>query len=435
MQLMFRIVNLQRLGDGKRRLEICRGELHTDAKEPLDSFLMSASPEIILKSSSSRVCVIGGGIIGSWTALHLAEAGVQTTLIEQFPLPHTRGSSHGLSRAFRFLGELELGRLDYSLARWLALQKAIGETLFIKTGLLNLGPAGDPELERYTTVLRDNGRPVQWLENETITKRFPMLNYSEGWGAAFDPNGGILVAHRCLNAVQSKFLQLGGRIVTGCVKSLGSQGTREVALEVRTHDSDTIETRSFDRTVVCAGPWTAKLVPRLRAHLSSRLTPVTYWHDPTGSYSASSGFPIIFNARLTGIYGLPAYEYPGMMKMLYHGGPEADPDRRDLASAKSYIKKVKRYVRQHLPLLDHDKPAIRETCMYTMMSDGNPVIDRLDNNTVIGCGFSGSGFKHSPATGMMLAALALEQDEAIPIEFRADRYALGRLQSTLSMTR
>ena len=70
--------------------------------------------------------------------------------------------------------------------------------------------------------------------------------------------------------------------------------------------------------------------------------------------------------------------------------------------------------------------------MYTMMSDGNPVIDRLDNNTVIGCGFSGSGFKHSPATGLMLAAFALGQDEAIPIDFGADRYALERLQPTLS---
>jgi sarcosine oxidase/L-pipecolate oxidase len=389
---------------------------------------MSASPEKPLKDSTARVCVIGGGIIGSWTALHLAEAGVQTTLIEQFPLPHTRGSSHGLSRAFRFLGELELARLDYSLTRWLALQESIGETLYLKTGLLNFGAPGDPELEQYVNVLRKSERPVQWLENATVTERFPMLNYPEGWGAAFDPNGGILVAHRCLNAVQSQFLQLGGKIVTGCVKSIESQGERGAAIEMQTHECASSDTQSYDRAVVCAGPWTAKLVPRLQAHLSSLLAPVTYWHDPTGSYSASSGFPIIFNARLTGVYGLPAYEYPGMVKMLYHGGPEADPDHRDFASAKSYVKIVKRYVREHLPLLDHKKPAIRETCMYTMMSDSTPVIDRLDDNTVIGCGFSGSGFKHSPATGLMLAALALGQDDAIPVGFRADRYTLGRLQ-------
>jgi len=389
---------------------------------------MSASPEKILKSNSATVCVIGGGIIGSWTALHLAEAGVRTTLIEQFPLPHTRGSSHGLSRAFRFLGELELGRLDYSLARWLALQKAIGETLFVKTGLLNFGPPGDPELERYMAVLRDSGRPVGWLDNETIATRFPMLDYSEGWGAAWDPDGGILVAHRGLNAVQSKFIALGGRVVTGCVKSLESQGARGVGIEVRFNDSGNLETQSFDRAVVCAGPWTAKLLPQLKAHLSSLLTPVTYWRDPTGSYSASSGFPIIFNARLTGVYGLPSCEYPGLVKMLFHGGPETDPDGRDLVSTRPYVKRVKRYVRSHLPLLDHQQPAIKETCMYTMTTDGSPVIGRLSDNLVTGCGFSGSGFKHSPATGLMLAALVLEQDGAVPKDFRADRYSLERFQ-------
>jgi len=360
--------------------------------------------------------------------LHLAEAGAQVTVIEQFPLPHTRGSSHGLSRAFRFLGEHELGRLDYSLSRWSELEVATGETMFVKTGLLNFGPAGDPDLEYFMNVLKDGSRPVEWLEKEAIAKRYPMLKFTEDWGAAFDPNGGILVAHRCLNAVQSMILELGGRIVTGCAKSFESNGPSGVAIEVQALDSDDIDIQSFDRAVVCAGPWTTKLAPSLQAHLSSLLTPVTYWHDPTNSYSTSSGFPIIFNARLTGIYGIPSYEYPGMMKMLYHGGPESDPDQRDSVSTKSYVKKVKRYVREHLPLLDHKKPAVRETCMYTMMSDGSPVIDRLDDNTVVGCGFSGSGFKHSPATGLMLAALALGQDDVVPDDFRTDRYALARLQ-------
>jgi len=382
-----------------------------------------------MNKQSATVSVIGGGIIGSWTALHLAEAGVRTTLFEQFPLPHTRGSSHGLSRAFRFLGELELDRLDYSLERWQALEKVTGETLFIKTGLLNFGPPGDPDIEKYMAVLRVGGRPFDWLESETIAARFPMLNYSEGWGAAWDPNGGILVAHRCLNAVQSQFLALGGRIVTGQVESVESQGEAGVHIEVRSNTTGKIETLSFDRTVVCAGPWTAKLVPQLRGLLRSLLTPVTYWRDPTGSYSVSNGFPILFNARLTGIYGLPSCEYHGLVKMLFHGGPETDPDTRDLASFKPYVKKVKRYVRNHLTLLEYRKPAILESCMYTMTPDSDPIIDRLAGNLVVGCGFSGSGFKHSPATGWMLAALALEQEETVPKGFRADRYVMDRFQN------
>ena len=93
-----------------------------------------------------------------------------------------------------------------------------------------------------------------------------------------------------------------------------------------------------------------------------------------------------------------------------------------------YIKKVTEYVRNYLPDLDHNKPAILETCMYTMSPDGYPIIDRVAENLVVGCGFSGSGFKHSPATGKMLAALALGQEKTIPAGFRSDRYVLDRLE-------
>lgn len=375
------------------------------------------------------VCVIGGGIIGSWTALHLAEAGVRTTLFEQFPLPHTRGSSHGLSRAFRLLGELELDRLDYSLERWQGLENVTGKTLFVKTGLLNFGPPGDPMLEQYMAVLRDGGRPVEWLESNTIASRFPMLKYPDIWGAAWDPNGGILIAHRCLNAVQSRFLTHGGRIITGRVESVEAQAEAGVRIEARANTTGKTQTLSFDRTVICAGPWTAKLVPQLAGLLRSLLTPVTYWRDPSGICSASNGFPILFNARLTGVYGLPSFEYHGLVKLLFHGGPESDPDTRDLASFKPYVKKVSLYVQDHLPQLDHRKPAILETCMYTMTPDGFPILDRLADNLVIGCGFSGSGFKHSPATGRMLAKLALGQEETTPVGYRGDRYVLNRFKN------
>jgi len=147
-----------------------------------------------MSAPQPTVCVIGGGIIGSWTALHLVEAGVPTTLVEQFPLPHTRGSSHGLSRAFRLLGDLELERLDYSLKRWRRLESVTGKTLLVTTGLLNFGEPGDPILEQYMGVLREGRRPVEWLEHDIIASRFPMLQYPQSWGAAWDPNGGILVA-------------------------------------------------------------------------------------------------------------------------------------------------------------------------------------------------------------------------------------------------
>ena len=65
-----------------------------------------------------------------------------------------------------------------------------------------------------------------------------------------------------------------------------------------------------------------------------------------------------------------------------------------------------------------------------MTPDTEPIIDRLADNLVVGCGFSGSGFKHSPATGWMLAALALDKVKTLPEGFFTDRYALDRFQNT-----
>ena len=358
-----------------------------------------------------HVAVIGGGIIGSWAALHLVEAGVRTTLIEQFPLPHARGSSHGQSRAFRFLGDDETSRLEYSLDRWQALEGDTWESLFVKTGLLNFGEERDPFLERHMAIVRDGGRPCAWMTPAEIAERFPTLRYPGEWGAAWDPNGGILFAHRCVAAVQRRFRELGGELRTMRVEASEVRGGPIV---------------DADRVVVCAGPWTGALVPELAPLLTTVLTPVTYWRDPTGAHSVGAGFPILFNARLTDMYALPGCEYPGLTKVLFHGGPEGDPELVDTAGFGPYVRKVADYVEAHLPGLDHRAPALTESCFYTITPDRRPILGRLSERVVVGAGFSGSGFKHSPATGRMLSALALDLDDDLPPGFALEPFRLSR---------
>ena len=67
-----------------------------------------------------------------------------------------------------------------------------------------------------------------------------------------------------------------------------------------------------------------------------------------------------------------------------------------------------------------------EKCLYTITTDSQPIIDRWGTNVVLGCGFSGSGFKNSPAWGKMLACLALGKDEEIVEGFQLDNYSLKR---------
>ncbi len=386
----------------------------------------TTSPPSLVSAKPETICVIGGGIIGSWTALHLAEAGADTILLEQFPLPHTRGSSHGASRAFRFLGDDTVDRLDYSLERWLGLETDFGQELFARTGLLNFGPCGDPWLEQHMEILARADKPYDWLDAEQIRVRFPLLRYPDEWGATWDPNGGVLLAHRCLAAVQSRLQALGGRIVAAQAVEIRDETDGSVRIEVRSASATKVERVHCARAVVTAGPWTGDLIPHVRPLLTTYAIPVTYWRDTSGACSVANGFPILYNARLTDVYALPTLEYPGLVKVLFHGGAEARPEARDVSDRGPYVETVRAYVQRHLPPLDHRGPAIEESCMYTCTPDGEPVLDRLGGGIVVGCGFSGSGFKHSPATGRMLAALALGEESSLPVGYQMSKYARSR---------
>lgn len=225
-------------------------------------------------------CVVGAGVIGSWTALHLRKAGKKTTLIEQFPIPHNRGSSHGGSRVFRMLGpsaaarprtpdpagalevdfaraavpptpptttgDDDVSKLEYSMEKWLELERHCGQTLWTKTGLLNFGPQGlrrlaampstlhpptdgaprclrhhadDAYLAKYRGITRRAGYESAWLSAADIRHNFPTLRYPAEWGAATDPNGGILAAHACVTAV-------GPWVFAGPLPALRSLGLR-----------------------------------------------------------------------------------------------------------------------------------------------------------------------------------------------------------------
>ena len=395
--------------------------------------MSASSVSAPLPTDQRCYCVIGGGIIGSWTALHLARAGVQTVMLEQFPGPHTRGSSHGASRVTRMMGDDNLAALDYSFSEFRDLESRTGEQLLVPTGLINIGkPSADdgPDdyCEKYMSIVRAGGDPIDWLSPEELRTRYPHLHYPE-LGCASDPSGAILLAHKCVAAVQAEYTRLGGRKIEATATEIVPDAS---IVKVRvSYASGKSEELTFAKVAVCAGPWSRKLLPPGCAQLlSAQCIPVTYWREQGDEeehrHSVAAGMPVLYNARLKNIYSIPSYEYRGLVKVLVHSGPAADPDLRDLVDLQPTIDYVSRYIAEHLPRLDASKPAIVERCMYTMTPDSKPLIDLYHPNVAIGVGFSGSGFKHSPASGHMVASLLLQREAALPDGFNLSKFRVAR---------
>ncbi|TFJ99504.1 mRNA cap guanine-N7 methyltransferase [Platysternon megacephalum] len=186
--------------------------------------------------------------------------------------------------------------------------------------------------------------------------------------------------------------------------------------------------------VITAGPWANKLLAPLglQLPLQTLRINVCYWKEKVpGAYGVSANFPCFLAIRANQaphhIYGLPANEYPGLVKICYHSGSPADPEERDRppkASALPDIQILQDFVSKYLPGLVPE-PAVVEHCMYTNTPDEDFVLDRHPkfSNIVIGAGFSGHGFKLAPVVGKLLCQLSVGEEPSYAMEpFRIRRF-------------
>ncbi|NWI95525.1 SOX oxidase, partial [Pitta sordida] len=356
--------------------------------------------------------VIGAGIQGSFTAYHLAQRHKDTLLLEQFFLPHSRGSSHGQSRIIRsaYPQEHYSRMIPDSFHLWQQLEAEAGTRLYRKTGLVLLGPAGDPELEAYRRSLGAD----QVLDAVALAQLFPGFRLQTGEVAVFDSTAGVLFADRALRAVQELFRRHGGTLRDG-----------EKVLCIEPGAVVTVTTTAgvyrAPRLIITAGSWTGPLVERLglRLPLQPLRISVCYWREKQpGSTGTGSVSPCFLTLGLSqaphGIYGLPAIEYPGMVKVCHHHGRPIDPEKRDQAppdTSHPDIGLLSSFISSYLPRLE-PQPAVMETCLYTNTPDEDFILDRHPkfSNIVIGAGFSGHGFKFAPVVGKLLCELSLGEE-------------------------
>ncbi|KAL4223769.1 hypothetical protein ACF0H5_017235 [Mactra antiquata] len=376
------------------------------------------------------VIVVGAGVEGSATAYHLARYGKQTLLLEQFPLPHSRGSSHGLSRSTRkaYGAQDFYTKMMFEAYKLTAdLEKECGEELFANCGVLSVSGKGRNFVKETIRCLERFNVPHEKFNVARQRVMYPQLSFEDEHEFVLDHSGGVLRADKMLGAFQDQFKKSGGIIKDG-----------EPMIDLYAGSIVSIKTNKTiykaKSVVLALGPWAAKFLPRIGVNIPLQPMKITvlYWKEKNGSTYDVSKFPCIFVEGATGqndIYGVPSYEYPGLVKICLHHGPDIDADNRDGVDNEWVIKTMKYMVSKHFPTLEQE-PSVVETCIYTNTPDHNFVIDTHPSwkNVVIAAGFSGHGFKLSPVVGKIASQLATGQKPEYELTpFRIDRFFKNKL--------
>jgi sarcosine oxidase subunit beta len=349
----------------------------------------------------ASVVIVGGGVVGTSAAFHLAEAGIDDVLLlEQAELGS--GSTVRAAGGFRaqFSDELNIAIALRSIAAFEAFGDRPGWDIGLhQDGYLFLLTTED-EVEvfrRNVELQRANGVPTEWLTAEQARERSPIIEVDGVLAATYCPLDGHASPESVVQGYAFGARQLGVTIRTGAkVTGIRTEAGRVTGVVT---DEGVVSTD----TVVCtAGAWSREVAAVAGVDLP--VTPVlrpVWFTEPVPDLPPGLPMTVDFT---TGFYFHP--EGPGLLFGM------ADPDQPpgfDQRMRDDWLERVGGVMERRAPAMLEMGVAGGWTGFYEVSPDHNALIGRAEEveGFVYGTGFSGHGFLQSPAVGEILRDLVL----------------------------
>lgn len=370
--------------------------------------------------ATAEVVIIGGGVIGTSIAFHLAEAGVEdVVLVERDTLGS--GSSAkplgGVRATFSDPGNIELGLR--SLQAYEDFDRRFGTSIGLRqVGYLFLCRT-DAELVAVEESVRLQNRlgcRSRMVTPSEAAQINPLLRPDVLLGASYSPRDGYAEPARVVAGYARAATALGVRVCE-----------RTEVLELTSDDSvvrlQTQQGPCTTRTVIiAAGAWSARLGAMLGVHLPVEpvrrqigLTPQLSRPHPTVPFTLDLSTTLYFHNNRHGLLlGISdPDEPPGYSRDVDHGWIAAF-DAAAAVVAPSLV----------------GQPLVGGWAgLYENTPDHNALIGRAAVPGVLyATGFSGHGFLQAPAVGEIVRDLYLDRETIIDVRpFSADRFDHGAL--------
>jgi sarcosine oxidase len=351
--------------------------------------------------------VIGAGCFGAWAAHWLRRAGDRVLLVDQYGPGNARASSGGESRIIRmgYGPDAVYTRMSHrSMELWRELfARARSPELFHNTGMLWLAAADDEYTAASERTLREVGIVSEHLSLTDLQRRFPQITVADLAWALFEPQSGVLMARRAVDAVVQDAIAAGVEYRDCAITPPRSKNGKLNSVVIAQG-----ETVSAVRFVFCCGPWLPKIFPDMIApRMFVTRQEVLFFGVPAGEPRFRPPAMPAWLHHGDQIYGMPDLENRGFKVAFDTHGPAFDPDSSDRTVSAGSAERGREYLARRFPALRNAPLVEARVCQYENSSNGDFIIDRhpeLDNVWIAGGG-SGHGFKHGPAVGEYLAGL------------------------------
>jgi sarcosine oxidase subunit beta len=352
--------------------------------------------------TKADVVIVGGGIIGVSIAYHLAKKGMSGILLLEKSMlgAGATGKCAGGIRT-QFSTEINIQFSLLSREVFERFQQEFGvDPEFHPIGYLFLASREYQweTLKANAELMRRMNLDVALLDQSEIKRRWPQLRVDDLLGGSYTKQDGYAGPNEVLQGFAKGARGLGAVLM---------EGVEVTGIHLRKGRIEAVETASGEKVVTplvvnAAGPFAAGVAAMVGLDLPvCPLRRQIYFTDPFEEISAL--LPMVIDLE----YG---WYVRGEGKGLLLAGPqdsessfneEVDFEGREWTAARSL---------HRVPVLEHAKIANGWAGLYEISPDHHAIIGSFPEVEGFICanGFSGHGFQHSPAAGILVAELIVD---------------------------
>jgi sarcosine oxidase subunit beta len=349
---------------------------------------------------SAAVVIVGGGVIGTSAAFHLAEAGVEVVLVERGQLGSgsTSRAAGGVRTQFSDALNIEIARRSLEAFRdfgrrpgWEIDLKPVGY-LFVLSRESDVGA-----FERSVTLQNECGLDSRMLTASEVRQLCPLVEGDDILAGAFSPRDGHATPEAVVQGYAVAARAHGAEIRVNCelldVRTSGGEITEVVT------EQGSIRTG----TVICAaGAWSRSCGEMVGVDL-----PVTPSRRQVLFTEAIDGLPdpLAFTIDFESSFYFHR-EGPGLLMGIR--APDEQPGF-SVETTDDWIAGLMEVVRRRAPRIADVGIRGGWAGLYEMTPDHNAIIGEAPgvSRFLYATGFSGHGFLQGPAVGEILRDLVL----------------------------